>query len=56
MRAFLKKVNIYAPTRHRIYYLEFLFNHHLPMFTTTYLIRKLVYNQCNQSESSAVVI
>ena len=71
MRAFLKNVNIYAPTRHRVYFLKFLFYHHLPISTPTYPIRKLVHNQynqynqynqcnqcnqCNQSESGAVVL
>ena len=44
VRAFLEKVNMYAPTCYSISYLELLFKHHLPVFTPTYLIRKLVRN------------
>jgi hypothetical protein len=42
---FLKKSQLYAPTRYRVYYLEFLFNYYLSVFIYIYLIKKLVYNQ-----------
>ena len=44
VRALLEKVDIYAATRYSTSYLELLFNHHLPVFTLTYLVRKLVHN------------